>query len=629
MDMRSVREDQEPEAIVEAASSIGTRVAGSLRVRLLLLVALAIVPVVALIVYSAWDRRQEAEDRARQDAIDLTHLAVLQQDQTVDGSRQLLVILAGLTRAANLETIERAACDGVLLGFLNEFTSYEEIGIALPDGNVACSALPVEGQLNVEEESWFRRTLEMQAFSVGDYQVSSITGNPTVNVGYPVLTADGVIKAVLFLSFQLDWLNETVALASLPEGADFVLFDRNGVILARHPGDDGSSLGQTFDVGVALLDESDGTANVLEGAGADGINRLYGFTAASRLDERGLFAAVGVPTSTAFANINTDLRRNLVGLGIVAALAFAAAWLIGDLLVLRQTRDLVNVSRKLASGDFTARSRFAGGHGELDMLGRAFDDMATSLERREAEREEVEASQRRASAAEERDRFKTFLLSTVSHELRTPIAVIKGYASTLAEYSDRLDDAEKAEYWEAIISHSDRLDSLVSDLLLISNAESGRLPLSVGAIEVAPLVEEVVKSFQQLNGDRKFVFESKTASLEADRSRLRQVLDNLIGNAIKYSPQQSPIEVRAWETDGEVSVCVRDYGPGLPEETLEGIFEPFSRGQNAQQHSVQGYGLGLAICRAIVQAHHGRIWASLPEGGGLAVTFALPAVDSS
>jgi signal transduction histidine kinase len=289
----------------------------------------------------------------------------------------------------------------------------------------------------------------------------------------------------------------------------------------------------------------------------------------------------------------------------------------------------VNVSRKLASGDFTARSRFAGGHGELDMLGRAFDDMATSLERREAEREEVEASQRRASAAEERDRFKTFLLSTVSHELRTPIAVIKGYASTLAEYSDRLDDAEKAEYWEAIISHSDRLDSLVSDLLLISNAESGRLPLSVGAIEVAPLVEEVVKSFQQLNGDRKFVFESKTASLEADRSRLRQVLDNLIGNAIKYSPQQSPIEVRAWETDGEVSVCVRDYGPGLPEETLEGIFEPFSRGQNAQQHSVQGYGLGLAICRAIVQAHHGRIWASLPEGGGLAVTFALPAVDSS
>ena len=626
--MNDVSDEMSEERSAESTASFKPRLTGSLRVRLLLLVALAVVPIVGLILYSSWDRSQEAEDQARDDAIDLTRLAVLQQDQTIDGSRQLLVILAGLTRTANLETIERAACDGVLVGFLQQFEFYEEIGVTLPNGDVVCSAVPIDGALNLQDEAWFQRTTASGGLAVGDYQVSRITGEPTVNVGYPVFDGSGALKAVLFLSFRLDWLQSTLESASLPEDADFVLFDRNGVILARQPASEANT-GQTFDVGVNLLNRADGTDNVLEGQGTDGVRRLYGFTAVSQLDERSLFAAVGIPSSTAFADINADLRRNLIGLAIVAALAFLAAWLIGDLLVLRQARDLVDVSRRLAAGDLTARSRFAGGQGELDVLGRAFDDMATSLERREAEREEAEASNRRAAAAEERDRFKTFLLSTVSHELRTPISVIKGFASTLQDYGDRLTDEEKSEYWGSIMSYVDRLDSLVSDLLLISNAEAGRLPLSLGPIDVPSFIDEVVRSHQHVNPNRQFKVHGDELSLTADRSRLRQVLDNLIGNALKYTPRESIIEVTACRQEAGVALCVRDYGAGVPQETLETMFEPFSRGPNADQHAVQGYGLGLAICRAIMQAHGGSIEASLPEDGGLLVTLSLSAPPQS
>jgi len=244
-------------------------------------------------------------------------------------------------------------------------------------------------------------------------------------------------------------------------------------------------------------------------------------------------------------------------------------------------------------------------------------------------RKEAERAALRAQAAEERDKYKTFLLSTVSHELRTPIAAIKGYATTLEDYGDRLSAEEWDSYLHGIVASSERLETLVEDLLLLANAEAQRLPLHLSELELLPFVEETVSAHARVHAGRRFdVDVGPHLKLRADASRLRQVFDNLIGNAIKYAPADSPIVISAQRQEEQVACSVRDFGPGVPEESLERIFEPFTRAVHAEKASIQGSGLGLAISRSIVQAHGGQIWAALPPDGGLCVTFTLPAPDA-
>ena len=239
-------------------------------------------------------------------------------------------------------------------------------------------------------------------------------------------------------------------------------------------------------------------------------------------------------------------------------------------------------------------------------------------------RNEAEAARRRALAAEERDKFKTFLLSTVSHELRSPLAAIKGFATMLLDYDERVTGEERLANLQSIVGATSRLESLVADLLLLSSAEAGRLSLNTKAMDLQPMIEETLRSYEQTSPGRRFKVRASDSEVVVDAARIRQVLDNLIGNAIKYSPTDSEIEIAINPGDGELTLSVRDGGPGVPSEDLESIFEPFTRAVGAGQQFLPGSGLGLAICRSIVQAHGGRVWASLPEDGGFVVNLSLP-----
>ena len=226
----------------------------------------------------------------------------------------------------------------------------------------------------------------------------------------------------------------------------------------------------------------------------------------------------------------------------------------------------------------------------------------------------------------EAEEMKSIFISAVSHELKTPVALIKGYADTLRREDARWDEETLREGLNIIVEESDRLDALINNLLEASRIQAGGLKLEFSYVNLPKLAEKVISGFrlQTEKHDFRLDFPPDLAPVPADEERLRQVLSNLIGNAVKYSPQGGTIWVGAHVHNDWLTVYVADQGVGIPVEEQERIFEPFYRGKGEVSRNTAGAGLGLYLCRAIVEAHGGRIWVESQPGKGSIFAFTLP-----
>lgn len=225
------------------------------------------------------------------------------------------------------------------------------------------------------------------------------------------------------------------------------------------------------------------------------------------------------------------------------------------------------------------------------------------------------------------EQMRSSLLSAVSHDLRTPLASITGAASTLREQSDRLPLETKQELLQSISDEAERLNRLVGNLLDMTRFESGGVELRRDFYPLEEIVGTVLQRMEpQLEG-RALVTDlaENLAMVFVDDVLLGQVLWNLLENAAKYTPPATPLEIAAFPDDGAIVIEVRDRGPGIPHGEEERIFEKFYRGPSGKlSENVRGAGLGLPICRAIVEAHRGTIQALAREGGGASFRIRLP-----
>ncbi len=226
----------------------------------------------------------------------------------------------------------------------------------------------------------------------------------------------------------------------------------------------------------------------------------------------------------------------------------------------------------------------------------------------------------------ELDRLKSQLLSTVSHELRTPLASIKGFATTLLRQDVAWDDGTRREFLAIIDQESDRLSELIGNLLDMARVEAGTLRVEPEPANLRPIVEEVVRTFSLMTSQHQFQIEMprRLPRIMADPRRVRQVLRNLLENAVKYSPAGGPIVVAVEVHPDAVQVGVADRGIGIQPEHLGRVFDRFYQVDNASTRNVGGSGLGLSICKAIVEAHRGRIWVESQVGIGSSFHFTLP-----
>ena len=228
---------------------------------------------------------------------------------------------------------------------------------------------------------------------------------------------------------------------------------------------------------------------------------------------------------------------------------------------------------------------------------------------------------------EELNKLKSDLLSMVSHELRTPLATIKGYATMLVNHDDKLANDEKIQSLMSIDNATNRLARLVDQLLDMSRADAGLLKLEMEPADPAMVIRQAVGEAKLRAPDYAFEVDVPAEGLplvRMDISRIRQVLDNLLDNAIKYAANGKGVAVSARQQDGAIVFSVTDRGPGIPKQELERVFERMYRMEQQPGAFVEGLGLGLAICKALVEAHGGRIWAESQLGGGSRFIFTLP-----
>lgn len=222
---------------------------------------------------------------------------------------------------------------------------------------------------------------------------------------------------------------------------------------------------------------------------------------------------------------------------------------------------------------------------------------------------------------------KTFI-SVVSHELKTPVSIIKGYAGTLRRQDAHWSPEILHESLAVIEEEADNLTSLIDNLLEASRLQAGTFSLEIHEeVSLAKIAAEIARKFSTQTSKHTFVvaFPPDYPTVNGDERRLGQVLNNLVSNAIKYSPDGGKITLRGEAHQDHILVSVTDEGIGIPEHEQHRIFQKFSRLDNALSRKTEGTGLGLYLTRSIVEAHNGRIWfANNPGGHGTTFTFSLP-----
>jgi signal transduction histidine kinase len=314
--------------------------------------------------------------------------------------------------------------------------------------------------------------------------------------------------------------------------------------------------------------------------------------------------------------ISSDTRDTalLVAAGLIAGLTGALLLFSGLISSMRRPlEELVDAAGRLAAGDRSVRVG-VGGLSETAALGAAFNEMAAELEIEEGRRDEL-------------DRLKDDFVLTASHELRSPLTSVQGFAELLMLERESL-TPKQAETVEVILDNCRHLVRLLNDLLDLARSDAGRLLIKPQPAEVAPLVEDVVRTMraQTEAGNQSLTEEIQPGlpPINVEPARIRQILVNLLTNAHEYSPEGASIGVSARTLGAEVEIAVSDNGPGIPQDQLERIFERFTRGDAGLTQRVGGTGLGLAISKSLVELHGGSIVAESTPGQGSTFRVRLP-----
>ncbi|BAU29192.1 phospho-acceptor domain-containing protein [Aneurinibacillus soli] len=227
------------------------------------------------------------------------------------------------------------------------------------------------------------------------------------------------------------------------------------------------------------------------------------------------------------------------------------------------------------------------------------------------------------------DRMKTEFLANVSHELRTPLTVIMGYSELLLE---RMADDENAsvnrKFVETVYRKSEDLLSLINDLIELSRIESGRIEMRLTQFSLAEVVDETVEELATNTMKKQHVVEvthnDPELLMEADRGKIKQIIANLVHNAIKYTPNGGRILIRTYTNDHTGCIEVEDNGIGMSEEQIRQLYQPFKQANSSYNKKYEGFGLGLAITKSLVQYHRGTISVCSHPGEGSCFTVKLP-----
>ena len=324
--------------------------------------------------------------------------------------------------------------------------------------------------------------------------------------------------------------------------------------------------------------------------------------------------AVGIPLST----VNHTVTRLLVTTGVIGTLALIVSLVLATYAVRRAFRPLSRIedtASAIAGGDLTQRIPVRQADDEVTSLSRSLNVMLTRIESSFAVRE----------ASEERMRQ---FVADASHELRTPLATVRGYAE-LYRQGAVSDSADVGSAMERIEAESERMSGLVEDLLTLARIDDAPV-VELTPVDLTVLAADAVADARVRAPERRIALLGLSGPVgptvvRGSESRLRQVVTNLVANALRHTPDGTPVEVAVGQDAEGVALEVRDHGPGVPDEVATKVFERFYRADPSRGRSGGGgSGLGLAIVAAVVAQHHGLVGVARTPGGGATFVVRLP-----
>jgi signal transduction histidine kinase len=590
----------------------------SLRSRAIILVLLAILPVMALTLYSYFDHRQIAIREMQRDELSAVRILASLQETLIGTTRQLLMTLARLPQVQRRDPV---GCNALLAEVAAQCPYYGVLAAVDSQGQMFAIAPGAPGPINYADRLWFQKTVRTLAFVIGEPIRGRTTNKYLINLAYPILDDAGRLQGVLTAGLDLTWLGSQFAKSDSPPGTAIGLTDSTGKVLYRYP-EPLKYIGRMLPYPL-IQAMAAGNAGVAAGVGVLGEERLFAF---ARLSPpwQDLRVAIGLPRKWAVDKVNRDLRRNLIWLGLVAILALAAAWFGSGLVIVQPLRNLRRLTGRLAAGNLEVRAGPAYPVGELGFLAQDFDHMAAALQERDADLLKIatELRQRAQELTAANQELENFTYS-VAHDLRAPLRSMGSFARILLEdYPDQL-DADGQRYLNIIQQEARRMGQLIDDLLAL--ARLGRKKLVLTRLDMAELAQQVFNELKAAYPQRNLQIEVQPLpAVLGDPVMFRQLLANLLDNAIKFTQarESALIQVSGWKEGEENVYCIKDNGVGFDMRFVNKLFEVFQRLHPEDEFG--GTGVGLAIVKRVIDRHGGRVWAESKLGEGTTICFALP-----
>lgn len=353
----------------------------SLRARSIAFVLLAVVPAFGVILFTDQKYHDSIGAQVQKNALASVRVITTEQRRIFENAHQLLITLSRLPQVSEHNA---ASCQKLLAGLLEPL--YADLGVVDPKGNFVCSARgAADFSRPAEMDSDVQHVAETRDFAVGSIRKNDATGKTVITLLFPVIKPAGSLQSIAFVDLDYSWIVRVTAKHYLPPDASFALFDEDGTVALKYFENSATSNSQAGNV-VASAKPAFGVEGHIESTGQDAITRMVTYRQLDhRMGGRIMYAAIAIPTRTAFAETERIFRQNLIVLGVLTAFTLIAAWFGADLFVLRRIRDLMSATKALAAGNLKARTRFPYGGSELGHLARTFDDLATTLDHRAAE----------------------------------------------------------------------------------------------------------------------------------------------------------------------------------------------------------------------------------------------------
>lgn len=548
-----------------AKGTVRARARSGIRAKASVLVLLIVLPLYALIVLNIRNEYVQDREDIFAEASRLTRVVAKTQSDLTGSFQPLLV---AVSRLEEVRAADGAACSALFADLLKRSGQYLNIGAVTADGDVFCSAVPLTHPANVSGLAWFERTMATGRFSAGDFEVGKVTGVRSFSFGYPVLDDDGTVTGAVYASLDLGALEGVIGSAGLPAGTVVNEVDRNGTIIARYPAIEGL-------VGKRLPDEPvvrDVLGPLKEGTftatGLDGVARLYAFAQVDPAADSSPYVIVGFDRTMLFQQLRRTLTFNILGL--------AAVTLIVLLMAYEGLKEVVI---------------------------------------------------RRMEALEDVERLRNEFISLASHQLRTPITSVRWLLELLLGGKPSPLTPEQAELAAEAKRSADRLARLVKDLVEVEKGGLGA-DVATGPVDAAAVVASVIEGTRAVALKKKVDIEAALPEgippIKADAVLLREVVENLLVNALQYSPMHATVKVTLALRRRKVRLEVSDGGIGIPLREQRHVFERFYRASNARELKGEGLGLGLHLSKLFVERMGGMIGFVSKEGTGTTFWVEFP-----